>query len=119
MIATEAYYDRLRDSKDPESYRRAMIDFFFAHGENVSETARTFRTSRPTALKWAQRFRKQGLWDRCQVAGQISGHPHQIRLEPFCADVVVNLSDDPQRVVNIRAIGATSLLTADFSLQAA
>jgi transposase len=60
MIATEAYYDRLRDSREPEWYRRAMIDFFFAHGENVSETARIFRTSRPTVLKWVQRFRKQG-----------------------------------------------------------
>lgn len=60
MIATEVYYDRLRDSKDPESYRRSMIDFFLAHGENVSKTARTFRTSRPTVLKWVQRFRKQG-----------------------------------------------------------
>jgi len=60
MIASEVYYDRLRDSKDPESYRRSMIDFFLAHGENVSETARTFRTSRPTVLKWVQRFRKQG-----------------------------------------------------------
>ena len=50
----------MRDSKDPESYRRLMIDFFFAHGENVSATARAFRTSRPTVLKWLQRYRDQG-----------------------------------------------------------
>jgi len=77
MIATEAYYDRLRDSKDPESYRRSMIDFFFAHGQNVSETARAFRTSRVTVLKWVQRFRKQGQRGLRDLSRRPHSCPHK------------------------------------------
>jgi transposase-like protein len=81
MMATEPYYDRLRDTREPECYRRSMVDFFFAHGENVSETARAFRTSRPTVLKWVQRLRKQGqrgLRDRSRrphraLSGSVGG----------------------------------------------
>ncbi|TKJ28959.1 MAG: hypothetical protein CEE40_10175 [Chloroflexi bacterium B3_Chlor] len=60
MTPSESYYDRIRDSKNPEVFRRAMIDFFFVHGENVSQTARAFRTSRPTVIKWVQRYRAHG-----------------------------------------------------------
>jgi hypothetical protein len=31
-----------------------MIDFVLAHGDNVSETIWTFRTSRRTVIKWIQ-----------------------------------------------------------------
>jgi transposase len=89
MVATEDYYDRLRDSREPECYRRAMIEFFFAHGQNVSETARAFRTSRPTVLKWVQRFRKQGqrgLRDR-------SRRPHRCphKTPPQHEELIANL----------------------------
>jgi transposase len=77
MVAIEAYYDRLRDSKDPESYRRSMIDFFFAHGENVSETARAFHTSRPTVLKWVQRFRKHGQRGLRDLSRRPHSCPHR------------------------------------------
>lgn len=77
MVAIEAYYDRLRDSKDPESYRRSMIDFFFAHGENVSETARAFHTSRPTVLKWVQRFRKHGQRGLRDLSRRPHSCPHK------------------------------------------
>jgi hypothetical protein len=73
IIATEGYYDRLRDLRVPESYPRSMIDFLFARGENVSETARSFRTSRLTVTKWVQMFRMQGQ----QGVGDLSRPPYR------------------------------------------
>jgi hypothetical protein len=55
MTPNESYYERITDSKKPEAIRRAMIRFFLDHGENVSYTARVFRTSRPTVTKWVNR----------------------------------------------------------------
>lgn len=79
MRATEPYYDRINDYEDPESYRRSMIDFFFGHGENVSEPARAFLTSRPTVLKWAQRYRKQGQ----RSVRDLSHAPVTVRARPL------------------------------------
>ena len=31
MTSNESYYERIRDSKNPEAIRRAMIEFFFAN----------------------------------------------------------------------------------------
>ncbi len=62
-----------------------MIRFFLDHGENVSYSAKVFRTSRPTVTKWFNRYKAQG-WqglrdlpraacptslpaDTCQVGG--------------------------------------------------
>ena len=60
MTPNESYYDRITDSKKPEVIRRAMISFFLDHGENVSYTARVFRTSRPTVTKWLRRYEVDG-----------------------------------------------------------
>jgi len=81
MVAIEAYYDRLSDSKDPEFFRRLMIDFFFACGENVSETARAFHTSRPTVLKWVQRFRKRGQRGLRDLSRRPHRCPHKTPLQ--------------------------------------
>jgi transposase len=77
MVVNECYYDRLRDSKHPESYRRSMIDFFFVHGENVSETARAFHTSRPTVLKWVRRFREHGQRGLRDLSRRPHSCPHR------------------------------------------
>lgn len=60
MTPNESYYERIRDSKNPEAIRRALVEFFFANGENISLTARVFRTSRPTVIKWVKRYKAQG-----------------------------------------------------------
>jgi len=60
MTPHESYYERITDSKKPEAIRRAMIRFFLDHGENVSYTARVFRTSRPTVTKWVTRYQAHG-----------------------------------------------------------
>lgn len=46
--------DGIRDSTNREVLRTSMIDLVLAHGDNVSETVRTFRTSRRTVIKWIQ-----------------------------------------------------------------
>ena len=60
MTPNESYYERITDSKKPEAIRRAMIRFFLDHGENVSYTARVFRTCRPTVTKWVRRYKADG-----------------------------------------------------------
>ena len=60
MTPNESYYERLRDSKNREAIRRAMVEFFLAHGENASLTARAFRTSRRTVIKWVKRYKAHG-----------------------------------------------------------
>lgn len=52
MTPSESYYDRITDCKNPELFRRSMIDLFFGHVEHASETARAFRPSCPIVLKW-------------------------------------------------------------------
>jgi transposase len=66
MTPNESYYERVTDSRKPQGIRRPMIRFFLDHGENVSYTARVFRTSRPTVTKWVKRYKAygwKGLWD--------------------------------------------------------
>jgi len=51
MTPHESYYDRIRDSKNPQTIRRAMVEFYLANDQNTSLAARVFRTSRPTVNK--------------------------------------------------------------------
>jgi hypothetical protein len=44
--------------------------------------------------------------------GQVSSHPYQVGLETLCTDVIKTLRDDPQRIVDFRAIGAAPMLAA-------
>ena len=77
MTPDESYYERITDSKDPQGIRRAMIRFFLDHGENVSYTARVFRTSRPTVTKWVKRYQAHG-WKGLRDLPQCPHHcPHK------------------------------------------
>ena len=60
MTPNESYCERIRDSKNTEAIHRAMVEFFLANGENTSLTARVFRTSRPTVIKWVKRYKTHG-----------------------------------------------------------
>jgi hypothetical protein len=53
-----------------------MVDFFFAHGEDVSRSARVFRTSLRTVVKWAKRYKAQG-WQGLRDSSRRPHHsPH-------------------------------------------
>lgn len=60
MTPDESYYERIRDSKEPHLVRRAMVEFFLEHGQNMSYTARMFRSSGPAVAKWVNRHKAQG-----------------------------------------------------------
>lgn len=66
MTPHESYYDRIRDSKNPQTIRRAMVEFYLANEENTSLTALTFRTSHPTVNKWVHRY-EEGGWQGLSI----------------------------------------------------
>jgi len=54
-----------------------MIEFFLVHAEKVSLTARVFRTSRPTVIKWAKRYQAEGWQGLCDLPRRPHHSPHK------------------------------------------
>ncbi len=78
MTPNESYYDRIKDSKNPEAIHCDLVEFFFANGENISLTARVFRTSRPTVIKWVKRYKAQGWKGLRDLPRRPHRCPHKI-----------------------------------------
>ncbi len=74
MTPHESYYDRIRDSKNPQTIRRAMVEFYLANDQNTSLAARVLRTSRPTVNKWVHRYKERG-W---QGLEELPRRPHHM-----------------------------------------
>ncbi len=72
MTPNESYHERMRDSKNREAIRRAMVEFVFAHGETASLTAGVLRTSRRTVITWVKPYRGHG----CDGLRDVPPGPH-------------------------------------------
>ncbi len=61
MAPSIRYHKLIKELKKLEELRREMVEWYFAHNENASETARMFRTKRQTVTKWVERYEQEGV----------------------------------------------------------
>ena len=54
-----SYQILVKNSKEPEKIRKAMIDYFY-EVKNISRTARMFGTNRGRVKKWLRRYKEKG-----------------------------------------------------------
>src|SRR5713226_3759693 len=70
MCLAEAYYDRIREMKNPFNHRLRLVAH--ARERGVKDAARFFHTTVPTVRKWVRRYQASGL----EWLNELSRAPH-------------------------------------------
>lgn len=78
MPPTVRYHILIQEMKKPEKLRKQMVEWYFAHQENASETARAFRTKRQRVTQWVERFRAEGVAGLKDRSRAPHTHPNQL-----------------------------------------
>ncbi len=81
-----------------------MVDFFLAQVENVPYTARAFRNSRPTVIKWAAGIqhtagRAERIWG--MVFRAVDASPEESRRACLTLDVVDSQVRRPGQMLSV------------------